>query len=1185
MTGQERQPGQSWAPACCAYLAAKSLQAGAPPATSLLPVAPLAGSPSWLAPSFAAGSLLPAAHASRTQQLAYSALWAIGATNLLYVAAQPYPHLAGRQHRAVQLLPLTVQYALADHKAHHKQQDPAAEARTEQHARKLYLGLAADIQPWGLRCLGYGLSYAFRWLYGSELYVDQNGLARLEALHAEGCSLVYVPTHKSHVDYLMLSYILFAAGLPCPHIAAGDNLALPLVGGWLRKCGAWFIRRTTRGAKDGALYKRVLAGYVRALLEEGHSLEFFIEGGRSRDGRVNAPKLGILSYVVDAVLDGGRPVAKGGVVCVPTTISYDLLCHTDTGSSLSCMQGGVVCVPITTSYDLVVEEQALARQLAGAGKRKESLGGLLRTVAALLRHALGAGAARGRLGLGAGGFHGRASVGFGQPIRVGDFLQERALMLSAEGGANTSPHEAPGQEPLEQGAQNGSRLAAHPPCYAAFPKGSEARRLAVAALGEEIAAQLRARSILPTSVLIAAAVEAVQSGLLCGHGTTAEAASATLAGPAQHAATAAATLGPCNGFAHSMATAEAAGQPLLPAKCSSSSSCCNGLQAAPCTASCTMPAGTNAASEHGVRGRAAGAGMALGDVEQAVEWVAGELQLRGAAVMRPGSAQGTGVHDMLVRAVGLLKGCLTLTRLPAQPSTAGTHAGSSTARSDAGSWVVQQQGGVEATLRWHMRLNQLLPWLAPEGLVTAGLLAEACQHTGEGDRSRAGRSSGWSDCGGAFVPVEAVLRRTQWLRQLLGPEIDTALSPESLRSEQSLRAVLLRLERWGAVAVVGPSSCEEEGALVKLASSGSSRAAALFAARLLAPHLATYAAAARAVHAQLSAKAGTAGPGLSNKALLQAVQAELLAEAATASKGGCGAAVVPSLLLAQGAITSLTALGLLRSPAPAPAKLPAAPDAAEAAAVPSLSSPDSAPLLAAEQLRAAAAGTTAAAAAAGGRAGQGQGGPPAPAASCGDEQVLGEGEAGLLCEPPLLDFSPQPSPLCTLAPCIPEDGLTSAAFQRRHGRDSAASSSSDSGGDDPSFDPVACSVAVGLCGIGGGGSSSGGGSTKSLPQLCGEEGASVSEAGAGQLALQPPSSGQVPAGGGASEDRPEGGEGAALAELGGQTGAAAATPAATVPSGSQAVGDTATLVLDPSFVGDEALQSLVHAIRECCVGV
>ena len=165
MASKETQPGQSWAPACRAYLAAKSLQAGAPLATSLLPVAPLAGNPCCLAPSFAAGRLLPPAPASRTWQLAYSALWASGATNLLYVAAHPYPHQAGRQHRARQLLPLSVQYALEDHWAHHTQQDPTAATATEQHARELYLGLAADIQPWGLRCLGYCLSYAFRWDY------------------------------------------------------------------------------------------------------------------------------------------------------------------------------------------------------------------------------------------------------------------------------------------------------------------------------------------------------------------------------------------------------------------------------------------------------------------------------------------------------------------------------------------------------------------------------------------------------------------------------------------------------------------------------------------------------------------------------------------------------------------------------------------------------------------------------------------------------------------------------------------------------------------------------------------------------------------------------------------------------------------------------------------------------------
>lgn len=254
-----------------------------------------------------------------------------------------------------------------------------------------------------------------RWLFNSELYVDAASLSRLRTLYhgtgagSGGCGaagapeqrqegkhqeqqqgqqgdqqpgdqavatrracMVYIPAHKSHLDYLLLSYVLFASGLPCPHIAGGANLSLPLVGRVLRVCGAFFIRRTSRGTPDSHLYKAVLAAYVHALLVSGHSLEFFIEGGRSRDGRVNSPKLGLLKMVVEAV--------EAGDVGWP-----------------------VYLVPTAMNYDAVPEEDSLAAQLAGAAKRSESLAGLASTCWSIAvktlhsrwqRHALGLGADR-----------------------------------------------------------------------------------------------------------------------------------------------------------------------------------------------------------------------------------------------------------------------------------------------------------------------------------------------------------------------------------------------------------------------------------------------------------------------------------------------------------------------------------------------------------------------------------------------------------------------------------------------------------------------------------------------------------------------------------------------------------------------------------------------------------------------
>ncbi|MCP4711500.1 MAG: glycerol-3-phosphate 1-O-acyltransferase PlsB, partial [Planctomycetes bacterium] len=101
--------------------------------------------------------------------------------------------------------------------------------------------------------------------------------------------LVYVPCHRSHVDYLLLSYIIFNENLAIPYIASGNNLNMPIIGRILRGGGAFFIRRSF---KDNPLYGAVMRAYVEQLIELGVPIEYFIEGGRSRTGRLLKPKLG-----------------------------------------------------------------------------------------------------------------------------------------------------------------------------------------------------------------------------------------------------------------------------------------------------------------------------------------------------------------------------------------------------------------------------------------------------------------------------------------------------------------------------------------------------------------------------------------------------------------------------------------------------------------------------------------------------------------------------------------------------------------------------------------------------------------------------------------------------------------------------------------------------------------------------
>ncbi|MFS8137415.1 MAG: glycerol-3-phosphate 1-O-acyltransferase PlsB, partial [Thermomonas sp.] len=135
---------------------------------------------------------------------------------------------------------------------------------------------------------------------------------------APGHEVVYVPTHRSHMDYLLLSYLLYTRGIVPPHIFAGINLNLPVVGTLLRKGGAFFARRSFKG---NALYSAVFREYMAQLVAGGYSIEYFIEGGRSRTGRLLQPKGGSLAMTVRAYLrQPTRPV-----LFQPVYIGYEKL--------------------------------------------------------------------------------------------------------------------------------------------------------------------------------------------------------------------------------------------------------------------------------------------------------------------------------------------------------------------------------------------------------------------------------------------------------------------------------------------------------------------------------------------------------------------------------------------------------------------------------------------------------------------------------------------------------------------------------------------------------------------------------------------------------------------------------------------------------------------------------------------
>lgn len=178
--------------------------------------------------------------------------------------------------------------------------------------------IAADYR-WGvLRFLEFILTRVWSRIY-EEINVDHEGIEKIRALKNKG-PIVLIPTHKSHMDYLILSYVFKINDLMPPFIAAGINMSFFPAGIFFRRAGAFFIRRTFIGDR---LYELCLKAYVKVLLEERYTIEFFIEGTRSRNGQILPPRLGLLGMV----LDGCKPLEKAGVPAhiVPVAIDYEFL--------------------------------------------------------------------------------------------------------------------------------------------------------------------------------------------------------------------------------------------------------------------------------------------------------------------------------------------------------------------------------------------------------------------------------------------------------------------------------------------------------------------------------------------------------------------------------------------------------------------------------------------------------------------------------------------------------------------------------------------------------------------------------------------------------------------------------------------------------------------------------------------
>ncbi|MGZ3082003.1 glycerol-3-phosphate 1-O-acyltransferase PlsB [[Haemophilus] ducreyi] len=286
----------------------------------------------------------------------------------IHFAKQRYsamgPRLPERQAMFDKLIQLpTIVQAIEDEAKTKK--IPIPKARQE--AEKILDEIAADVSHGTLRMADRVLSWLWNKLYQG---INVQNADRVRKLALEGHEIIYVPCHRSHMDYLLLSYILYHQGVVPPHIAAGINLNFWPAGPFFRRGGAFFIRRTFKGNR---LYSTVFREYLAELFYRGYSVEYFIEGGRSRTGRLLEPKTGMVSMTLQALQRGlNRPIS---------------------------------IVPVYIGYEHVLEVDTYAKELRGAAKEKENAGLVLRVIKKLRNL-------------------GQGYVNFGKPIQVNSYLNQ-----------------------------------------------------------------------------------------------------------------------------------------------------------------------------------------------------------------------------------------------------------------------------------------------------------------------------------------------------------------------------------------------------------------------------------------------------------------------------------------------------------------------------------------------------------------------------------------------------------------------------------------------------------------------------------------------------------------------------------------------------------------------------------------
>lgn len=240
--------------------------------------------------------------------------------------------------------------------------------RAAMRARRYIMEIASEQTYSMIRLADMALTWLWNRIFSGVVIKHAHRLRELDQTH----EVVYLPAHRSHMDYLLLAYSIYYEGFVPPHTFAGINLNFWPVGPMLRRCGAFYGRRSFKGNR---LYTTVFNEYVHYLVTKGHPVKFYLEGGRSRTGRLLAPKTGMLAMVVQSFLKNSDKK--------------------------------VVLVPVFLGYDKVMEVRTYQTELRGTAKRKESVGQLVKGGRRAFKTHFG-----------------KAYIGFGEPLYLEQFLDE-----------------------------------------------------------------------------------------------------------------------------------------------------------------------------------------------------------------------------------------------------------------------------------------------------------------------------------------------------------------------------------------------------------------------------------------------------------------------------------------------------------------------------------------------------------------------------------------------------------------------------------------------------------------------------------------------------------------------------------------------------------------------------------------